>query len=256
MTDTLLVLIAAALAGCVDAIAGGGGLVLVPAMFAAFPNAAPAALLGTNKGAAIWGTALAAWRYARRVELRWGALAPAMVCALAGSAAGAYTLTHIDATRLRVALPVVLLMVLVYTLAKKDLGHAHAPRHSGRREALVASAVGLALGFYDGLFGPGTGSFFVFLLVRLLGYDFLHASASAKLLNTATNAAALTLFAATGHIWWALAAGMAVANMLGSMLGTHLALSRGAAFVRTVFLWVVGALILRTGWDAWRLLNA
>ncbi len=256
MIDTALVLFASLLAGCIDAIAGGGGLVLVPAMFAAFPQAAPATLLGTNKGAAIWGTALAAWRYARRVELRWGSLLPALCCALLGSALGAWTLTHIDATRLRVALPVVLLVVLLYTLAKKDLGHAHTPHHAGRREALVASAIGLGIGFYDGLFGPGTGSFFVFLLVRLLGYDFLHASASAKLLNTATNGAALALFAATGHIWWALAAGMALANMLGSMLGTHLALSRGAAFVRSVFLWVVGALILRTGWDAWRLLVA
>lgn len=254
--DTLLVLTASLLAGCIDAIAGGGGLVLVPAMFAAYPQAAPAALLGTNKGAAIWGTALAAWRYARRVELRWGSLGPAIGCALAGSGLGAWTLTQIDATRLRIVLPLLLLAVLVYTLWNKNLGQTHAPLWAGRREALLASAIGLGIGFYDGLFGPGTGSFFVFLLVRALGYDFLHASASAKLLNTATNGAALALFASTGHLWWGLAAAMALANMAGSLLGTHLALTRGAAFVRRVFLWVVGALILRTGWDAARLLLA
>jgi uncharacterized membrane protein YfcA len=253
MLDTLLVIAASLLAGCIDAIAGGGGLVLVPALFSAFPGTPPATLFGTNKGAAIWGTALAAWRYARRVELRWHALAPAIACALTGSALGAWAVTHIDAARLRVALPFILLAVLVYTLAKKDLGQTHAPRWAGRHEALVASGIGLGIGFYDGVFGPGTGSFFVFLLVRGLGYDFLHASASAKLLNTATNAAALALFAATGHIWWGLAAAMAVANMLGSVLGTHLALTRGAGFVRTAFLLVVAALIVRTGWDAWKL---
>ena len=122
-------------------------------------------------------------------------------------------------------------------------------RYQGRSQALLASLIGALVGFYDGFFGPGTGSFFVFLFVRLLGFDFLHASASAKLLNTATNLAALTLFGFTGHVWWPLAAMMAVANVLGSLLGTRLALRRGAGFVRGVFVWVVGALIVKTVWD-------
>jgi uncharacterized membrane protein YfcA len=116
--------------------------------------------------------------------------------------------------------------------------------------ALVAILIGALIGFYDGFFGPGTGSFFVFLLVRLLGYDFLHASASAKLLNTASNLAALSLFAMTGHVWWHLVLAMAVANMVGSMAGTHLALKHGTGFVRIGFLVVVSALIVKTGWDA------
>ena len=143
-----------------------------------------------------------------------------------------------------------LLAVLAYTLVRKDLGRHHAPRFSGRSEALVAGAVGGVIGFYDGFFGPGTGSFFVFLFVRLLGYDFLSASASAKLLNTATNASALLLFAITGHVWWHIAAVMAVANVAGSLLGTRLALKHGAGFVRWVFIAVVSALILKTGYDA------
>eukprot|EP01036_Dinobryon_divergens_P038825 gene38825-51036_t len=147
-------------------------------------------------------------------------------------------------------LPLVLLAILVYTLARKDLGREHRPRFAGRSEAVVASTIGLALGFYDGFFGPGTGSFFVFLFVRGLGYDFLHASASAKLLNTATNGAALMLFAAKGHVWWHLAAVMAVTNVMGSLLGTRLALKHGAGFVRAVFIVVVSALILKTGYDA------
>jgi uncharacterized membrane protein YfcA len=167
-----------------------------------------------------------------------------------GSAAGAFTVTLVSPGGLRRALPFILLAVLLYTLAKKELGRHHEPRFAGRGQALLASAIGLVIGFYDGFFGPGTGSFFVFLFVRLLGYDFLHASASAKLLNTATNVAALVTFIAKGHVWWHIAAVMAVANVAGSLLGTRLALKHGAGFVRVVFIAVVAALILKTGYDA------
>jgi uncharacterized membrane protein YfcA len=250
MLEWIIVTAASALAGFVDAIVGGGGLVLLPALFATFPTAAPATLSGTNKGAAIWGTAWAASQYARRVSLRWGALAPAVAAALVGSFAGAWVLTLISAEGLRKALPLILLAILIYTLAKKELGREHAPRFEGRQEAWLATGMGLSIGFYDGFFGPGTGSFFVFLFVRLLGYDFLHASASAKLLNMATNAAAIGLFAWKGHIWWHMAAVLAVANVAGSLLGTRLALKHGAGFVRGVFIVVVGALICKTGYDA------
>ncbi|WP_374588497.1 sulfite exporter TauE/SafE family protein [Ideonella dechloratans] len=250
MWDLLLVAAASGLAGCVDAIVGGGGLILVPALFATYPAAAPATLMGTNKGGAIWGTAWAAGQFARRVQLRWAALGPAVGAALLGSLVGAWTLTQVHAESLRRALPFVLAAILLYTLVRKDLGRVHAPRLAGRAEALTASAIGLAIGFYDGFFGPGTGSFFVFLFVRVLGYDFLNASAAAKLLNTATNAAALALFITKGHIWWQVAALLAAANVAGSLLGTRLALRHGAGFVRGVFIVVVSLLILKTGWDA------
>lgn len=250
MPELLFLAAAALFAGFVDAIVGGGGLILVPALFGVFPAAAPATLFGTNKGAAVWGTAWATLQFARRVSLRWHALLPAALAALAGGFAGAWTVTVVSPDGLRRALPIILLAVLLYTLARKDLGRAHAPRFGGRREAAVASAVGALIGFYDGFFGPGTGSFFVFLFVRLLGYDFLHASASAKLLNTMTNIAALVLFASTGHVWWHYAVAMAAANIAGSLLGTRLALRHGAGFVRGAFLVVVGALILKTGYDA------
>jgi len=253
MTDLLLVALASGLAGCVDAIVGGGGLVLLPALFAAFPGAAPATLMGTNKGGAVWGTAWAAGQFARRVKLNWRSLRPALAGALAGSFVGAWAVTLVDASGFRKALPMVLLLILIYTLARKDLGRHHAPAHAPGREAALAGAIGLGLGFYDGFFGPGTGSFFVFLFVRALGYDFLHASASAKLLNTATNVAALLLFTWKGHVWWQVALVLGGANVLGSLLGTQLALKHGAGFVRGVFIAVVGALILKTGYDAfWR----
>jgi uncharacterized membrane protein YfcA len=250
MTDLAVVAVASLFAGLIDAIVGGGGLILVPALFATYPHTVPATLLGTNKGGAIWGTAWAAVQFSRRVSLRRETMAPAMLAALLGSFAGAWAVTVVDATLMRRALPLVLLAILVYTLARKDLGRHHAPRYAATHEALVASFVGLTIGFYDGFFGPGTGSFFVFLFVRVLGFDFLHASASAKLLNTATNLAALVLFTWKGHVWWQVAAVLAVANVIGSLIGTRLALKHGAGFVRSVFIVVVGALILKTGYDA------
>ena len=248
--ELLLVSLASVLAGFVDAIVGGGGLVLVPALFAVFPTTAPATLFGTNKSASVWGTAIAAGRFSRRVEMNWATLLPAAAAGLCGGFAGAWAVTVMSADFLRKLLPFVLVGVLLYTLARKELGRDHAPSLAGRTQTLVASAIGLVIGFYDGFFGPGTGSFLVFLFVRVLGYDFLHASAAAKLINVATNLAALVLFAAKGHVWWNYALALAVSNIVGSLLGSHLALKHGAGFVRGVFIFVVTALILKTGYDA------
>lgn len=248
--DLLLVTLASLLAGFVDSIVGGGGLVLVPALFAAYPGVHPATLLGNNKSASIWGTLMASWQYTRRVNLPWRALGPAALLSFAGSLLGAWTVTRISPQALRALLPLVLLAVLGYTLVRKELGRTHAPRFAGRQEQTAAGLVGATLGFYDGFFGPGAGSFLVFALVRWLGYDFLHASAGAKLLNLASNAAALLLFTLKGHVWWHAALLLALANVAGSLLGTRLALRHGAGFVRAAFLLVVGALIVKTGYDA------
>ena len=210
----------------------------------------PATLFGTNKSASIWGTAVATAQFSRRVQMPWRALLPAAGLGFVGSLAGAWAVTVFPGEFLRRSLPFILLAVLLYTLAKKDLGRTHAPRHTAGRETLLACAVGLIIGWYDGFFGPGTGSFFIFLFVRLLGYDFLNASASAKLLNVATNVAAIALFAMKGHVWWQIGLVMAVANVIGSLIGTRLALKHGAGFVRGVFIVVVSALILKTGYDA------
>lgn len=248
--DLIFVALAALLAGFIDAIVGGGGLVSLPALFTAYPQAPAAAVLGTNKGMAVWGTAWAAGQYARRVRLPWRRLAVAMAVALAASALGAWAVTFVSSTVLRQALPWALTALLLYTLANKHLGRTHAPTGSARRETALLAGIAAVVGFYDGFFGPGTGSFFVFALVRLLGWDFLHASAGAKLLNCATNLAALALFASHGHVWWQVALLLAVANVAGSLLGTRLALARGAGFVRGVFLLVVAALIAKSAWQA------
>lgn len=248
--EWIIMPLASALAGFVDAIVGGGGLILLPALFATFPQALPATLFGTNKGAAMFGTAVAAHQYSRRVRVDWSALSLGILAALLGSFAGAWAVTMVDASFLRRLLPFILLAVLIYTLFKKDMGREHAPRFTPRVRKMVAGAVGLTIGFYDGFFGPGTGSFFMFLFVRLLGYDFLNASAAAKILNVATNIAAITLFSLKGHIWWHFAIPLAIANMLGAILGTWLALRRGAGFVRVIFIVVVSSLIMKTAWDA------
>jgi uncharacterized membrane protein YfcA len=238
------------LAGFVDAVVGGGGLIQIPALFVLMPQLPPALLFGTNKFAAVWGTLSAALQYSRRVPPIWRTVLPAALAALLFSFLGAHTVSALNPAVLRPLILALLLLVLGYTLWKKDFGALHAPHLSHAQQLWLGLATGAIIGFYDGFFGPGTGSFFVFLFVRVLGYDFLHASAAAKRLNTATNFAALVLFAWTGHVWWHIAAVLAVANVAGSLLGTRLALARGAGFVRIVFIVVVSALILKTAYDA------
>ena len=248
--ELLIATCASALAGFIDAIVGGGGLIMLPTLFAVYPQVEPATLMGNNKSASVWGTAFATWRYARQVSLRWSVLLPAGVVTMLGSLVGAWTVTQTSPEFLRRLLPAVLVLLLIYTLLRKDMGRDHAPRWSHRMELGLTCVIGAGIGFYDGFFGPGTGSFFVFLLVRVLGYDFLNASAAAKLLNLSSNAAALVLFSWTGHVWWEVALPLAVANVAGSFLGTRLALRHGAGFVRLIFIGVVTALIVKTGYDA------
>ncbi|WP_150670894.1 sulfite exporter TauE/SafE family protein [Pandoraea anhela] len=250
LSDLLMLAGGAFLAGLIDAVVGGGGLIAVPTLFAVFPNAAPPLLFGTNKMAGIWGTASAALRYARGIQLRWAIVMPATAAAFVFSFCGAYAVTHVPADVLRKGLPFLLVAVAVYTLRKKDFGTVHAPVKGGTGVTLMAIAVGGAIGFYDGFFGPGTGSFLVFLFVRLFGQDFVNASASSKIVNVATNLAALLLFGMGGHVWWQVGAAMAVMNVLGSLIGSRLALKYGVGFVRRMFLAVLAVLIVKTGYDA------
>ena len=236
-------------AGFIDAVAGGGGLINIPALFAAFPQTLPAYLLGTNKIASVSGTSAAALRYMRRGRVEWNAALPAAGAALVCSFAGAWAVARVPGDHLRRALPFALLALAIYTFAKKELGTLHAPSYRGGQERLLALAGGGAIGFYDGFFGPGTGSFLVFMFVRLFGYDFLGASAVAKIVNVACNLAALGYFIPAGYVWWEVGLAMALFNIAGSQVGSHLAIARGAAFVRRLFLAVLGALIVKTFYD-------
>ena len=172
----IFITLASMFAGFVDAVVGGGGLILVPALFGVFPSAPPATLLGTNKSAGVWGTLIAARQFSRRVQMRWGAIAPAALAGFAASLLGAWAVTVVDPSMLRKALPVILVAVLAYTLYKKQLGQTHEPRYSGRAEAWVACAIGASIGFYDGFFGPGAGTFYIILFCTVLGTDLVQAS--------------------------------------------------------------------------------
>ncbi|HZF17183.1 MAG TPA: TSUP family transporter [Steroidobacteraceae bacterium] len=237
-------------AGFVDSMVGGGGLIMVPALFAAFPRELPTVLLGTGKIASICGTVTAVARYSRSVAIAWRFLLPAAVLTFACSLAGAYTVTRVPVAGFRPLVPVLLSIVACYTFLHRDFGERHAPHVLTGARWWIATVLIAAIGFYEGFFGPGTGSFFMFMFVRVFGYDFLNAAASARLLNVAGNAAALVFFATRVELLWVCGLSMAVSNVAGSLVGTRLALRRGAAFVRVVFLLVVAALIAKTAWDA------
>ncbi len=249
LSDALLLCLFALLAGALDAIVGGGGLVQLPALLVVLPSAPVVALLGTNKLASVVGTASAAVTYNRRIAVDRRTAAVMAVAAFLGSGAGALLATSVDGDVLKPVVLVALVAVLAYTIRTPSLGEVERLRLSAGGQWAVAVLGGAGIGFYDGLVGPGTGSFLVFLLVGAVGLSFLHASATAKVVNTLTNLSALLLFAVGGHVLWALGAAMAVANLLGSQLGTRLALRRGSAWVRRVFVVVVSALVLRLAWD-------
>lgn len=250
MTEFFILGMAAFCAGFVDAVVGGGGLIQLPALFSVFTTTTPATLLGTSKLAGVWGTSVAAVNYVRSVRLPWGVMIPAALTAFCLSFVGAVTVTYIPPTYLRKALPFILVVIAIYTFWKKDLGSQFKPLFSGSREKWMAMLVGGGIGFYDGFFGPGTGSFFIFLFVRVFGYDFLRASAASKVLNVACNAAALLWFGFSGHVMWVLGLAMAVCGVVGSIVGSRMAIKHGSGFVRHFFLVVICALVIKTSYDA------
>ncbi len=248
--SSLFLLLAAGCAGFIDAAAGGGGLIQIPALFSTFPQAMPATLLGTNKLASIGGTLIAAKRYLKSVKIPYLILIPCIIAAFVGSFAGAYVVKGIASSQFRVALPIILLALFVYTFLRPAIGLTHAPSVIGGKKLFHAIAMGGVIGFYDGFFGPGTGSFLLMGFVRVFGFDFLHASAASKLVNATTNLAAIILFGAFGHIAIFLGLAMMIANMVGGYAGSHYALRYGNGYIRTLFMLVVALLIVKTGIDA------
>ncbi len=248
--QTLALCAFAFLAGFIDSVVGGGGLVQIPALLILLPPGTPVAdVFGTNKLVGISGTATAAWNFARHVEIDWRAVLPATAAGFAFSVLGARTVSHLNPAVLRPMVLVLLVAVAIYTFIRKDFGSLHAPRLSMSRQQWIGSGVGAVIGFYDGFFGPGTGSFLIFIFIGMFGFNFLAASAASKVVNTATNLSTVIYFAATNHVIYRLAVPMAVCNMLGSLTGTRLAILRGSRFVRLFFLGVVAAIICKLAYD-------
>ncbi len=235
-------------AGFVDAIAGGGGLLTLPVLFATGMD--PRAALGTNKFQSSCGTTVATWQYARHGLLKWAGLRIGILATLSGAIAGAWVVTRLDRDLLRPVVPVLLASIAVYTWLKPDLGREARPPRLDR--TLFAFASGLLLGFYDGFFGPGTGMFWTVACVLLLGLDLLAATAYTKAMNLTSNLASLAVFLWTGHVRFGVGLTMAAGQVIGGRLGAKVAVKGGASVIRPIFLTMVLALAAKLLWDHFR----
>jgi uncharacterized membrane protein YfcA len=252
--QSIALLLLAGFAGFVDAVVGGGGLIQIPGLFSIFPSWQPATVFGTNKLASITGTSVAVYRFIQKITFSWRLLLPACLTALLCSFLGARLVALLPVAFMRPFILLMIIVVAVYTFAKKEFGLQAQASLSTNMLMITGALIGAILGFYDGIFGPGTGAFLIFALVRFAKMDFMTASAHAKVVNWVTNASALTYFVSQGHIVWPIALLMATANFTGAAIGTKMALTQGSEFVRKIFLFVLVLLIGKFGYDTIRLL--
>jgi uncharacterized membrane protein YfcA len=243
----LFLLSASFLAGFVDSIAGGGGIVQLPALLIGLPNSPAAEVLGTNKLSAVFGTTTAAALYRKQIKPDPKVLIGMAIPAFFGSAAGALLASRIPTSSMRPMILVLLIAVAIYTWLKPDLGKLENLRHVPKQRIQIGAIAGAVIGFYDGIFGPGTGSFLMLILVATLGYAFITASAIAKVVNVATNVGALIVFGINGAVIWQIGIIMGFANITGAIIGSRLAIKGGSTLVRKVFLLVTIVLIVRVG---------
>jgi uncharacterized protein len=236
-------------AGLIDAVVGGGGLIQIPALLISLPNTPLPTIFGTNKIAALAGTSISAVQYSKRIKLNYKLLLAILICAGLASFLGAKVVSYINVNTLKPVILVVLIAIAIYTFLKKDLGSVQTKDLPFGKQVIYGSLIGLIVGFYDGFFGPGTGSFFVLGFVVILGFEFVQASAYSKVINCMTNISALIVFVKQGNYLLELAIIMSVCNMTGNLIGTKLALKKGNTFVRIIFLVTVTLMILRYGYD-------
>ena len=243
---TVLFLLAASFfAGFIDSIAGGGGLIQLPALLIGLPKSETAEVLGTNKLSAVFGTTTAAALYRKQIKPDPKVLIAMGVPAFLGSAGGALLASKIPTSSMRPMVLVLLIVVAIYTWFKPDLGKLENLRHLPKRRIQIAAGAGVVIGFYDGIFGPGTGSFLILILVASLGYAFITASAIAKVVNVATNVGAIMVFGINGAVIWQIGIILGIANIAGAIVGARLAIKGGSTLVRKVFLFVTVALIVK-----------
>lgn len=241
--------IASGFAGFVDAMAGGGGLIQLPSLIIGLPNKELPLILGTNKVPSIFGTSAAARNYFKKTKPDIPLTLTMMLPAFIGSIVGAAMAAFVPVGFFRPFIVLLLILVAIYTWKKPELGMAENLKFTHGKRLVIVALIGFLIGFYDGIFGPGTGTLLVFFLVSVIGYAFLKASGTAKLVNIATNAGAILSFQLTGNIWWQLGLLLAVANVTGAIIGSRMAIKGGSALVRKVFLAVIFLLIARVAWD-------
>ena len=247
LAAALFLLAASFFAGFIDSIAGGGGLIQLPALLIGLPKSETAEVLGTNKLSAVFGTTTAAALYRKQIKPDPKILIAMGVPAFLGSAGGAVLASKIPTSSMRPMVLVLLIIVAVYTWFKPDLGKFENLRHLPKRRVQIAAIAGVVIGFYDGIFGPGTGSFLMLILVASLGYAFITASAIAKVVNVATNVGAIMVFGINGAVLWQIGIILGIANISGAVIGARLAIKGGSTLVRKVFLLVTVALIVKVG---------
>jgi uncharacterized membrane protein YfcA len=235
-------------AGLLDSIVGGGGLILTPAMLNLHPGLNILQTIATQRTSSLLGTSVAAVNYFRHVTVERRIVLPALAAALASAAIGVQFAKRIDPDVLKGVVLVVCVLLAAYTVFRKDLGVRETRQLPAEREALAAAGVGAACGFYNGLIGPGTGVLLVFAFVSVIGLDFLKSSAVSKTTNVAADLSSWSVLAFAGFVQWTLAIPLIIGNMLGSYVGSRLAIRRGDRFIRMVFLAVVLALAARVGW--------
>lgn len=233
--------------GMIDAAVGGGGLVQVPALLQALPQYSLSTVFGTNKLAVLAGNISSIFSYLKKIKIVWRLMLPTMASAFVFSFLGALSVSLVPKAIMEYFVFFILVAMAIYTFAKKDLGRVHSNVQCGTREVLLGIFFGGLVGFYDGVFGPGSGSLLLFIFVKYFGYDFLNASASAKLINLGTFSAALLFFIPSGHVLWAIGGWVAVCNMAGALTGTFLALRYGSGLIRILFLFLLVFLIGRMG---------
>jgi uncharacterized membrane protein YfcA len=250
MTREIIILcIAAFAAGFIDAIVGGGGLVQTPATLITLPQYPMASLLGTTKIPSLTGTSIAAFQYAFKVNIRWKLLAAMCSIALVAAYGGSLTVTLVSNAFIKPLFLITLIAVFIYTYTKKDFGLAAERSVSLKKQYSWGMTMALLIGFYDGFIGPGTGSFLILFFISMLGFDFLKASAHAKLVNVSTNIGSILFFSRSGHILYQYAIPMAVCNFTGAVIGARLAILKGNKFIRVFFLLVITVTIIRFGYD-------
>jgi len=245
----VFILVAAFSAGFVDAIAGGGGLIQLPALLISFPDREVAEVAGTNKLGSIFGTSAAALNYRRNIKTDPKLLLAMVLPAFIGSGSGSLLATQISTEQLKIAIVVMLVAVFAYTLARPDLGKVEVLKGAAKRQRTVGAVAGLTIGFYDGFIGPGTGTLLMIVLVAALGFAFVGASAIAKVVNVSTNFASILVFGASGSIMWVVGLAVGICNLAGGIIGSHVAIRRGSDFVRKFYLVVTFALIVRVLFD-------
>ena len=245
----VFILVAAFSAGFVDAIAGGGGLIQLPALLISFPDREVAEVAGTNKLGSIFGTSAAALNYRRNIKTDPKLLLAMVLPAFIGSGSGSLLATQISTEQLKVAIVVMLVAVFAYTLARPDLGKVEVLKGAAKRQRTVGAVAGLTIGFYDGFIGPGTGTLLMIVLVAALGFAFVGASAIAKVVNVATNFASILVFGISGSIMWVVGLAVGICNLAGGIIGSRVAIRRGSDFVRKFYLVVTFALIVRVLFD-------